>query len=75
VDDTWLDTRTATSLIPQVFVNQTEADAVDRAVAALLVVLDALGPGAADREYLAHPAWPDVAVTSRAALAALADND
>ncbi len=71
VDDTGLGERSASSLIPQMLANMAEADAVDHAVAALLVVLDALGPLAADREYVVHPAWPDVADASREALNAL----
>jgi hypothetical protein len=73
VDDTWLDTRPASSLIPEVFVDHAEAGAIDRAVKALLVVLDGHGPLAEDREYLEHSNWPNVVEASRAALAVLTD--
>ena len=72
VDDTWLDTKSAIALVPDVFADAEEAAAVDAAVTALIIVLDALGPMQPDREYLEHPGWRDVVSASRQALALLA---
>lgn len=71
IDDTWLDTKSSAEQVGRLFVDTAEAAAVDAAVSALLVVLDALGPVRPDSEYLVHPNWPAVIDASRFALATL----
>ena len=71
MDDTWLDTKPAGSLIPKVFVNESEAAAIDTAVSALMVVLTSLGLARPDREYLQHARWAEVVAASADAVAML----
>ena len=75
IDDTWLDERPAASLVPEVFADSAEAEAVDSAVASLLVVLDDLGPVCPDGQYLDHGGWPTVIEASANALAVLCKGD
>lgn len=53
--------------------DQPEADAVDAVVGALDEVLDQVGPGKADADYLAAPGW-DRVVTAATSLAHLLDS-
>lgn len=58
VGDTWLDRWSAATYIGRIFVDGDEADAVDRAVLAILGVLHEIGEDAPASAYLGHPAWP-----------------
>ncbi|WP_143591748.1 SCO4402 family protein [Thermoactinospora rubra] len=60
IDDPFLDHRPARFWIPDVFWDEREADAVQAAADALLLVLDDLGPHEPDSAYLDHPSWPQV---------------
>lgn len=71
IDDSWFDTKSATSMVGRLFADEREAAGVDAAVSTLLVILDEVGPVQPDRAYLDHPNWQDVVSTSRAALAIL----
>jgi hypothetical protein len=68
VDDTWWEHQDPSGYVGLVLVDQAEADAARAAVAALVTVLDALGPEAEYDEYLSHPGWPQVTTTSAALL-------
>nr|WP_225954421.1 hypothetical protein [Kibdelosporangium phytohabitans] len=52
-----------------------EVDVIAAALDPLLAVLGDLGPVRPDPEYLAHPRWPDVAVTAAAAHLVLRGGD
>jgi hypothetical protein len=75
VDDTWWDVRSPEASIPSVLRNTDEALLVADAVQKLLVVLDALGPVAPDRDYTRHDGWPAVRSSCQRAYDALEAND
>lgn len=72
IDDTRLDTKSAVTLVPELFISNTEAAAVDAAVEALLAVLENLGPTQPDLKYVEHNGWARVVDCSADALAILA---
>lgn len=67
VDDTWLDTRPAADLVPDVLRSNAEADALDLVVALLLRILDELGGVAPVTEYVESNRWPAVVEAAAAA--------
>ena len=61
VDDTFWDQHSPAEEIGLLVRDQAEADAVTTVLDPLLSVLDELGPIRADKEFLQHPLWPEVA--------------
>lgn len=75
VGDTWLDRWSAATYIGRIFVDGEEADSVDQAVLAVLVVLHDVGEDAPASAYLTHPAWGDLVQKARTAHERLARTD
>ncbi|GAB7045541.1 SCO4402 family protein [Catenuloplanes indicus] len=61
IDDTLWDQYHPRHDIGTILVSAAEAAAVSATLDHLMVVLDELGPMAADDDYLAHPRWHEVA--------------
>lgn len=68
VEDTWWEHQDPHGYVGLVLVDGAEADDARLAVAALVAVLDALGPEAEYDDYLADPGWARVVATSSALL-------
>ncbi|MEP6815941.1 MAG: hypothetical protein ABI873_10360 [Marmoricola sp.] len=68
VDDTRWDHQDPRGYIGLVLVDEAEAGEAREVVAALVKVLDDLGPAADYDDYLRHPGWPRVTTTSAALL-------
>jgi hypothetical protein len=69
VDDTWWEHQDPGRFIGLVLVDEAEARGARDVVAALVTVLDEVGPTAAYDSYLGHPGWPRVTTTAAALLA------